>query len=253
MPEHEIESTCDDWKRRQELWREHRAKWLQHGLRLPDRPEEAEDDASQPVPRETETETEIDTTPSELVHERGERVPRPSIPVPLNGRPRHPGPEGPMLKKVSEFSLEQLSEADRLNLRSCLAATSSPYPKLRRSIPLRIAIQCGVQLWTADASPHSEESPLIRLSQNVRESTQDIFEKTAALGNSIASWSSSIFGSASQALEMSPCRPTERKADSPLVESIRARGGLGKGRDRLPSNEEDGYSPIPADGLVQPV
>eukprot|EP00434_Breviolum_minutum_P020829 symbB.v1.2.018375.t1/scaffold1462.1/size117239/8 len=125
--------------------------------------------------------------------------------------------------------LTELSEADRLNLRSCLASTAGPYPPLRRRYPLRVAIQAAVQIWEVESPLLSEQgSPMTRLANAARDGTQDLLVKTAAAGSNLVSWSQGLLGSAAKALDYH-CRPqsmrTERK-DKTLVDSLRNRGGI---------------------------
>ncbi|OLP81811.1 hypothetical protein AK812_SmicGene37598 [Symbiodinium microadriaticum] len=128
-------------------------------------------------------------------------------------------------------SQTELSEADRLNLRSCLAATAGPYPPLRRRFPLKLAIQVAVQLWEVESPLLSEQgSPVTRLANAARESTQDLVVKTAALGASMVHWGQSMLGSAAKALD-SHCRPRslqdpKKEKDSALLDSLRNRGGI---------------------------
>eukprot|EP00439_Symbiodinium_sp_Y106_P070599 s1170_g12.t1 len=128
-------------------------------------------------------------------------------------------------------SQTELSEADRLNLRSCLAATAGPYPPLRRRFPLKLAIQVAVQLWEVESPLLSEQgSPVTRLANAARESTQDLVVKTAALGASVVHWGQSMLGSAAKALD-SHCRPRslqdpKKEKDSALLDSLRNRGGI---------------------------
>ncbi|CAL1170947.1 unnamed protein product, partial [Cladocopium goreaui] len=122
----------------------------------------------------------------------------------------------------------ELSEADRLNLRSCLAATAGPYPPLRRRYPLRVAIQAAVQIWEVESPLLSEKgSPITRLATAARDSTQDFLVRTAAAGSNFVSWSSGLLGSAAKALE-SHCRPQSMgdRKDKTLVDSLRNRGGI---------------------------
>mmetsp|Transcript_11661 Transcript_11661/g.22191 ORF Transcript_11661/g.22191 Transcript_11661/m.22191 type:complete len:185 (+) Transcript_11661:51-605(+) len=132
-------------------------------------------------------------------------------------------------RKARAPEWSELSEADRLNLRSCLAATAGPYPPLRRRFPLKLAIQVAVQLWEVESPLLSEQgSPVTRLANAARETTQDFVVKTAALGSSMVHWGQSMLGSAAKAFD-SHCRPrslTADRKDNALLESLRNRGGI---------------------------
>ncbi|CAK9041980.1 unnamed protein product [Durusdinium trenchii] len=87
-----------------------------------------------------------------------------------------------------------------MNLRSCLAATAGPYPPLRRRFPLRVVIQAAVQIWEVESPLLSEQgSPITRMANAARESTQDFLVRTAAAGSSFVSWGQGLLGSAAKA------------------------------------------------------
>eukprot|EP00930_Biecheleria_cincta_P043401 TRINITY_DN29802_c0_g1_i3.p1 TRINITY_DN29802_c0_g1~~TRINITY_DN29802_c0_g1_i3.p1 ORF type:complete len:253 (-),score=58.88 TRINITY_DN29802_c0_g1_i3:99-857(-) len=199
-----------------ELWMESRAKWRQRSLHA----DRQEDDASHPVPQEQ--------AEDDAAADRPERK-CPSLPSRASSASGSSGKTN---------TLDALSQADRLNLRSCLASTSLPYPPLRRRIPLKLAVDCAVQLWGADGSLISEqESPVVRLAQAAKESTQDFLFKTSALGSSFVSWGQGIFGSASQAIDISPCQPREERKENPLLESLRNRGGIQRASSKKDAHE----------------
>ncbi|CAJ1365050.1 unnamed protein product, partial [Effrenium voratum] len=136
--------------------------------------------------------------------------------------PADPAPVLPLQGHNSRPELE-LSEADRLNLRSCLSATVGPYPPLRRRYPLKVAIQAAVQIWEVESPLFSEQgSPVTRLANAAREGTQEFLLKTAAAGSSFMSWSQSLLGSATKALRS----PSREPKDKTLVDSLRNRGGV---------------------------
>ncbi|CAK9073248.1 Uncharacterized protein SCF082_LOCUS35908, partial [Durusdinium trenchii] len=146
--------------------------------------------------------------------------------------PRPPPPDDdatPSLPLEGHGQTEELTPADRMNLRSCLAATAGPYPPLRRRFPLRVVIQAAVQIWEVESPLLSEQgSPITRMANAARESTQDFLVRTAAAGSSFVSWGQGLLGSAAKAFDQH-CRPMssvrERK-DKTLVDSLRNRGGI---------------------------
>eukprot|EP00931_Biecheleriopsis_adriatica_P121756 TRINITY_DN96814_c0_g1_i1.p1 TRINITY_DN96814_c0_g1~~TRINITY_DN96814_c0_g1_i1.p1 ORF type:complete len:290 (+),score=63.74 TRINITY_DN96814_c0_g1_i1:33-872(+) len=218
---------CD---RGYEAWLENRNRWLELASKRREERAAANGDTTSRLAAEvsevTQEPEQADSTAEGLgldERERAEGVPS------SRQKPQLPDAGASRQDRITE--MEQLTEAERLNLRSCLASTVSPYPKLRRRFPLKLAIQVAVQLWNADGSPLSEQdSPVVRLAQAAREGTQDLMQKTAALGSSFVSWSQGLWGSATQALD-GPCKalPSDKeRKENALLQSLRSRGGVGR-------------------------
>jgi len=135
--------------------------------------------------------------------------------------------------------LGELSLAERVNLRGCLAATGGPYPTLRRQLPLALAVRCAHELWheksgamCQDGSiPGSPVEKIAEAAEAARASTQDFVEKSVALGSNIARWGQCIVESAVSAFD-DPRRSSSqegitRDMSSPShIASLRTRGGL---------------------------
>uniref|UniRef100_A0A7R9ZZX1 Uncharacterized protein n=1 Tax=Pyrodinium bahamense TaxID=73915 RepID=A0A7R9ZZX1_9DINO len=120
----------------------------------------------------------------------GKRAPRDAQEV------REAEGDGPIDAKASGSDNSwTFSEAERLSLRGCLAAVEAPYPPLRRPVPLSVAVHCAVELWGDDGALADAVSPYARIAEAARAGSQELLEKTAALGSSIAKWGHGLFGS----------------------------------------------------------
>merc|ERR1712217_829273 len=100
----------------------------------------------------------------------------------------------------------ELSDADRLNIRGVLASSEQPYPRLRKSTPLTVAVHVAVELWNEDSA--NEESPVAKFAEAARQGSVDLVERTLSLTSSfssnIARWSTGLFGSKAADPPISP-------------------------------------------------
>jgi len=119
-----------------------------------------------------------------------------------------------------------------MNLRGCLASSEAPYPPLRRPMPLPLAVRCASELWGEDQCGGA--SPVARLAEAARAGSQELMDKTAAFGSSLAKWGQGILHSTAQAFTEGSPTNREQKG-STLCASLRSRGGVGgqKGSARL--------------------
>lgn len=138
-------------------------------------------------------------------------------------------------------SVSSLSELERVNLRGVLSSTDSPYPPLRRTVPLSEVVRCAVELWNDD----DDDTLGTRLAKAARATTFEVVEKTMNWGSSIARWSQGVVDSLSaspsatpttpkpygvtprshRASGATPCGPGENK-DATLRNALRSRGGI---------------------------
>jgi len=145
-----------------------------------------------------------------------------STPSPQWGRPR---------------SAQELNEQERLNLRAVLVAVDQPFPRLRRTIPLPLAVQIAHALW--EDGSLGDEGMVARLSEAVRTFPSEVVGRTLSLGSNLRRWSEGIFASASNfscAAATSPSFSRKNSETLPderggagLRDSIRNRGGLRRG------------------------
>jgi len=184
----------------QGFWELQRAQWVrrERGI-VPRKPSETEDE-----------EEEDDSDASQ------------STPSPQWGRPR---------------SAQELNEQERLNLRAVLVAVDQPFPRLRRTIPLPLAVQIAHALW--EDGSLGDEGMVARLSEAVRTFPSEVVGRTLSLGSNLRRWSEGIFASASNfscAAATSPSFSRKNSETLPderggagLRDSIRNRGGLRRG------------------------
>jgi len=134
-------------------------------------------------------------------------------------------------------SAQELTDQERLNLRAVLVAVDQPFPRLRRTIPLPLAVQIAHALW--EDGSLGDDGMVARLSEAVRTFPSEVVEKTMSLGSNLRRWSEGIFASASTFTCAAATSPScSRKNSEPLPDerggaglrdSIRNRGGLRRG------------------------
>lgn len=135
-----------------------------------------------------------------------------------------------------------LSEQERLNVRSVLVAVETPYPRLKKPIPLQQAVECAQTAWKEAAE--QDATPLAKFAEAAKALPQEFLEKTANLGNSIRQWSNGLFGlnlipRPQKASPTSVSRHTVGALepwDTGLLTSIRNRGGVCTPRNGETSN-----------------
>lgn len=121
------------------------------------------------------------------------------------------------LRHVSAVIMKEhpgLTEVTRRSVMRCVAAERD-YPALpRQKLPLSLIVQCACQVWSVERGP--------TLAEAVRLGTQELVQKSAKFGLSIAGWASSVLGTPTHN------RDDLCKKENNLVKSLRCRGGVSR-------------------------
>jgi len=125
----------------------------------------------------------------------------------------------------------RLSDQERFNLRSVLISVEQPYPRLRRPIPLPIAVQTAHYLWEGGSPRAGEDTVMSRVSDAVRGIPTEMVERTLTLGSNIRKWGEGMLASASQmACAASPTSPWSRHSHNGNLSNSNSSCGGGNSR-----------------------
>jgi len=151
-----------------------------------------------------------------------------------------------------------LTDAERINLRGCLAASEPPFPPLRRPLPLPLAVGCAVELWADD--PAHAVGTVAKIAEVSRAASLDIMDKTTALGSSLVRWGQDFGQGLVDAVGKlqddatrcvnAPPGGRDVRGGNPLVASLRCRGGAIKKEPVLGGQEQQDQQ-FPSVGTVE--